>query len=119
MIYASVVEFKSIGVSSIVYKDYSDAQIEAFLSDASDHINGFLRVTYDTISVDDAKTLRRICINIAAYYLLVHRGFDIDNSMDQTLKINYDNAIAQLVLIQKQNIKLDNVIKTGVRPQVI
>lgn len=117
MMYASVNEFKTIGVSEQVYSDYTDSEIENFLTDASDYINGFVRITYEDVS--DFTPLRRICISIAAYNLLVHRGFDIDNTMDQIIKANRDDAIANLILIQKQNIKLNQKINSYARPMVV
>lgn len=69
------------------------------IEDASRLIDSFLRAQFTLPLTQVGGDVKRACINIAVYYVLVGRGYNPDAGEDPGIRQRYDDAIGWLKMV--------------------
>lgn len=80
----------------------TDAEILDVLESVSQEMDTYLYSNYKLpLSEPFDLSLQKCCVDIASYYLILKRGFNPDNSIDQIIVTNYEKKIEFLKGINK------------------
>lgn len=104
--YAQLADLYRYGAPATAFGDISDADLQAGLDDASTRVDEFLAARYPLPLISWPSSITEYTCRIAAWNLISGRGYNpaVGNEGDQNLKSRYDDAIARLTLIQKQQL---------------
>lgn len=107
--YATYNEFlASINTDSLPEELLDQTIIESALDDASALILSYITIPYDALIEPYDRALKRRCIDIAYYYLMSKRGFNMTTAGDVCVANDYNSAIEYLKSIQKGSVILTN-----------
>lgn len=105
--YATIDEFKMLGLPPNTVKNVENAVLNAFLTKASGKIDSFLRGQYSlplTSPYPDEIVMTAICL--ARYMFMVWRGYRPDE-FDDEIRKSYEDCLAWLKMIQDGTVSLD------------
>jgi phage gp36-like protein len=127
MAYAQQPDLITVGFNANVQGTLTLGQINAALQNASDFADGFFRARYGAGSCPvlawDSSVIEAVA-KIAAYRLIVIRGYNPNNSGDVNFRLQFDDAVRWLGMVQRQqahpNVTPATTSGNGaVQPQVI
>lgn len=101
MAYATRAQLASIGVKGAAIATIPTADQDAALDAASALADGYLRSRYDVPRTTVGMDLTSAVCKIAAYDLLVVRGFNPQAGADVNIRMRYDDAIKWLEAVAK------------------
>lgn len=104
--YATLTDLYRYGAPATAFGDLADSDLQAGLDEASTKVDEFLAARYPLPLISWPVSITEYTCRIAAYNLISVRGFNpaLGNEGDQQLEKRYTHAIAQLTLIQKQQL---------------
>lgn len=105
MPYASQADLTNVGFNQNVQGALTPTQIAQALQDASDLADAAFTARYGAGSTPLLAwdtTITKAVAQIAAYYLLCIRGYNPNSAADQNFRTNYEDAIAYLGKVQRQ-----------------
>jgi phage gp36-like protein len=102
--YAQTADLYRYGAPASAFGTISGSDQQAALDDASARVDEFLAARYPLPLISWPSSITEYTCRIAAWNLISGRGYNpaVGNEGDQNLKARYDDAIAQLTMIQKQ-----------------
>jgi phage gp36-like protein len=105
MSYASLSDLTTFGLpATAIGPNFNTSQQQAFLDSASGEMDQFLGGRYSLPLVTWPNTFAQYCSVIAAYHLLVTRGYNPAAGADPNFENRYKWALEQLRLIQNQQL---------------
>ena len=111
--YATLEDFQNSAPKK-AFTSLSDELITIALSDASSIVDGFLYSSYVLpLTEPFDNVLKLITISLASYQLLLIRGFNPDNSIDQIIVDDKDKKMELLREIQSGKIVLSNIVNNS------
>ncbi len=106
--YAETTDLVRFGLPSAALTGVSTATQEAALEAASEVARGYLREKYSLPLASWADDLRRCVCAVAAYDLMVTRGFAPSAANDEHLRLRYEDAMRWL-----RDISAGHIIPSG------
>jgi phage gp36-like protein len=102
--YASIADLTTFGAPATAFASLTTDQKQGALDAASDLCDSFIRARYPLPLLTWDSTIRQSVAIIAAYQLLVIRGYNPAGGADPNFEIRYKVAMRNLELIQKQQL---------------
>lgn len=107
--YATVQEFKTLGLPAAALEELTEADIEAQLQDASGIIDLHLSSRYTLPLVAPfPDALRRFCVCIATFHILLRRGYNPEE-FDAGYSKEHDDCLELLERIAKGDLTIPGI----------
>ena len=102
--YASPTDLFNYGANQAALQGFTTQQQQAALDTAASVLDGYLSARFVLPLTSWGNDIRRACAVIAAYDLIMSRGFDPDPSMSQSLETRFKSVQDWLKQIARQEV---------------
>jgi phage gp36-like protein len=117
--YANIADLQSpaLGLPPRALSGVTNADIQAALVEASAFADQLLSLRYELPLTAWTNDLKRAVCHIAAYDLMVGRGFNPQaGSSDEHLRLRYEDAVRMLKMVSQGNANLIGVVDSSSPP---
>lgn len=108
----SIVKEVLAGQSLISTQDanYTDAELDGFVQDATDEVSGSLGAIYELPLSAWGRDVKRKTGELAAYYAMLKRGYSPDEPSGKVLRTMFDDVQRWLGRVREQEIELQHIV---------
>jgi phage gp36-like protein len=99
-----------LGVAALANEDFTNEDKDRALASATTEADGYLNARYTLPLTAWGDDLRQHVVNIAAYRLLVRRGWSPVAPEDQTLRTGHADAMAWLQKVKDERISPPGIV---------
>lgn len=110
VVYATPDDFDALAPSAAAAEEFSAEEKAKALASASGEANGYLNARYTLPLTAWGDDLRQHVVNIAAYRLLVKRGWSPVAPEDDTVRTGYTDALAWLAKVKDERISPPDIV---------
>jgi len=110
VVYATPDDFDALAPSAAAAEDFSIEEKAKALASASGEASGYLNARYTLPLTAWGDDLRQHVVNIAAYRLLVRRGWSPVAPEDDTVRTGYTDALAWLAKVKDERISPPDIV---------
>ncbi len=110
VVYATPADFDALAPSAASSEDFTTEEKDRALESATSEANGYLNARYTLPLTAWGHDLRQHTVSIAAYRLLVRRGWSPVAPEDDTVRTGYTDALAWLAKVKDERISPPDII---------
>jgi phage gp36-like protein len=110
VVYAAPADLDRLGVAALANEDFTNEDKDRALASATTEADGYLNARYTLPLTAWGDDLRQHVVNIAAYRLLVRRGWSPVAPEDQTLRTGHADAMAWLQKVKDERISPPGIV---------
>lgn len=110
VVYATPTDLDNLGVAALASENFSDDDKDRFLASATTEADGYLNARYTLPLTAWGDDLRQHVVNIAAYRMLMRRGWSPVSPEDETVRTGFTDAIAWLQRVKDERISPPDII---------
>lgn len=110
IVYATPTDLDTLGPSALANESVSNVDKGAALAGATGELDDYLNGRYTLPLTAWGDSLRQHTVNIAAYRLLVKRGWSPVSPEDETVRTNFNDALEWALLVKDEKIQPPDII---------